>query len=155
MLNRANILQEIKQYFTIDELVCNHTLARWGEDAWQFLDTGYLANLLVLRRDVIQQPMYCNNHKRGVFQRGLRCNICELVKEKDRPYLSAHILGKAGDFSVEGVMGVAAMERVRQRIKLLAVAALPVNLRMEAGVSWLHIDVMPTPNGQKIYEFKA
>jgi hypothetical protein len=154
-MERSAILSEIKQYFDIEELVCNHVLERWGEDAWQFLDTGFLANLLVIRRDVIQRPMYCNNHKRGLHQRGLRCNLCEMVKEKDRPYLSAHILGKAGDFSVEGIGSASAMGRMRSRIKLLAQAALPVPLRMEADVSWLHIDVMPTPSGQKIYEFKA
>lgn len=154
-MDRNTILKEIKQYFDIEELVCDHVLARWGEDAWQFLDTGYLANLLVIRRDVIQRPMYCNNHKRGLHQRGLRCNLCEMVKEKDRPYLSAHILGKAGDFSIEGISGIGGMAGMRSRIKLLAHAALPVPLRMEADVSWLHIDVMPTPSGQKIYEFKA
>lgn len=154
-MERNAILKEIKQYFDIEELVCNHVLERWGEEAWQFLDTGFLANLLALRRDVIQRPMYCNNHKKGVYQRGLRCNLCEMVKEKDRPYLSAHILGKAGDFSIEGISGIGGMAGMRSRIKLLARAALPVPLRMEADVSWLHIDVMPTPSGQKIYEFKA
>lgn len=153
-LDRKAIIEELKQFFDIEELVCNHVLARWGDDAWQFLDTGYLANLLAIRRDIVQRPMFCNNHKRGVYQRGLRCNLCELVKEKDRPYLSAHVLGKAGDFSVEDVAGVKGMEYVRQRIKTLPVA-LPVPLRMEGEVSWLHIDVMPTPNGQKVYIFKA
>jgi hypothetical protein len=153
-MERNAILSEIKQYFDIEELVCNHVLERWGEDAWQFLDTGFLANLLALRRDVIQRPMYCNNHKKGIYQRGLRCNLCELVKEKDRPYLSAHVLGKAGDFSIEGVSGVYQMGLMRGRIKLYPVA-FPVPLRMEADVSWLHVDVMPTPTGQKIYEFKA
>ena len=153
-MERNTILSEIKQYFDIEELVCNHVLERWGEDAWQFLDTGFLANLLALRRDVIQKPMYCNNHKKGIYQRGLRCNLCELVKEKDRPYLSAHIMGKAGDFSIEGVSGVYQMGLMRNRIKLYPVA-FPVPLRMEADVSWLHIDVMPTPAGHRIYEFKA
>lgn len=151
-MDRATILKEIKQYFDIEELVCDHILARWGEGAWQFLDTGYLANLLALRRNVIQQPMFCNNHKKGVHQRGMRCNLCEMVKEKDRPYLSAHILGKAGDFSVEGFSGLVNMDRIRTKIKLLP-AALPVPMRMEKGVTWLHIDVMPTPLGQKVYEF--
>ena len=152
-MDRAKILQEIKQYFDIEELVCDHILARWGEDAWKFLDTGYLANLLVLRRDVIQQPMYCNNHKKGVHQRGMRCNLCELVKEKNTPYLSAHVMGKAGDFSVKEFSGLVNMNRIRTKIRLIP-AAFPVPMRLEKGVTWLHIDVMPTPNGQKIYEFE-
>ena len=153
-MERNDILKEIKQYFDIEELVCDHILARWGEDAWKFLDTGYLANLLVLRRDVIQQPMYCNNHAKGVHQRGVRCNLCQLVKEKTTPYLSAHIMGKAGDFSVQGFSGLVKMDGIRTKIKLLP-AAFPVPMRMEKGVNWLHIDVMPTPGGQKIYEFEA
>ena len=157
VLNRAEILEGIKKYFDIEELVCNHLLEYYKnnpERCWDFLDTGFLANLLAIRRDIIQKPMYCNNHKKGVHQRGIRCNLCELVKEKNRPYLSGHVLGKAGDFSVEGVSDTQHMDRVRQRIKLLPVA-LSVPLRMEAGVSWLHIDVMPTPNGQKVYEFEG
>ena len=36
-MTRNEILTEIKQYFDIDELVCNHTLKKWGANAWQFL----------------------------------------------------------------------------------------------------------------------
>ena len=151
-MNRDQILAEIKQYFDIEELVCNHVLERWGEDAWQFLDTTFLENLLILRRDVIQRPMFCNNHKRKVYQRGLRCNLCELVKEKDRPYLSAHVLGKAGDFSIEGITGTKEMERMRQRVRSL-VPVFTTPIRMEKDVSWLHFDVMPNPYGMKLYEF--
>ena len=156
-LDRASILEGIKQYFDIEELVCDHMLERWKDNperCWDFLDTGFLALLLMLRRDVIQQPMYCNNHKKGVHQRGIRCNMCEMVKEKDYPYMSAHVLGKGGDFSVEGVSGVRAMDYIRKKIKLFS-GMYPVSFRMEAGVSWLHIDVMPTPDGQNIYEFRA
>ena len=156
-MDRDKILAEIKKYFDIEELVCDHVLERWEsntERCWDFLDTGFLANLLAIRRDIIQKPMYCNNHKKGVHQRGLRCNMCEMVKAKDKPYLSGHVLGKAGDFSVEGADGVRKMDFVRQKIKMYPIA-LPIPLRMEAGVSWLHIDVMPTPHGEKVYEFNA
>lgn len=30
-------------------------------------------------------------------------NLCEIVKNKSTPYMSAHILGKAGDFTVIGM----------------------------------------------------
>lgn len=154
IIDRDEILRELKQYFDIEELVCNHVLERWGEDAWQFLDTIFLANLLRLRRDVIQRPMYCNNHKKGVYQRGLRCNMCELVKSKDRPYLSAHVLGKGADFSIEGVVDARDMEYMRKRVRLLPGAFISP-IRMEKDVSWLHFDVMPNPYGQKIYEFEG
>ena len=155
--NREDVLREIKKYFDIEELVCDHMLERWKDDperCWDFLDTNFLAVLLILRRDIIQRPMYCNNHKRGQHQRGIRCNMCEMVKEKNYPYMSAHVLGKGADFSIEGIAGVRAMDSQRKKIRL-AIGYYPVSIRMEAGVSWLHIDVMPTPNGQKIYEFTA
>lgn len=155
--NREDVLREIKKYFDIEELVCDHMLERWKDDperCWDFLDTNFLAVLLILRRDIIQRPMYCNNHKKGVHQRGIRCNMCEMVKEKNYPYMSAHVLGKGADFSIEGIAGVRAMDYQRKKIDL-AIGYYPVPIRMEVGVSWLHVDVMPTPNGQKIYEFTA
>lgn len=151
-LDRQKTLELIKEYFDIEELACNHLLEHYKanpERCWDFLDTGFLADLLVIRRG-LNKAMYCNNHSAGVHQRGLRCNLCELVKEKDRPYLSGHVLGKAGDFTIEGMTAAEA----RKQIKLMA-DKLPVPLRQEADVSWLHIDVMPTPNSQKVYEFKA
>ena len=83
-MDRAKILEAIKQYFAIEELACNHLLEHYEanpERIWDFLDTGFLANLLVIRRG-LNKPMYSNNHSAGVHQRGLRCNLCELVKEK-------------------------------------------------------------------------
>ena len=41
-MTREEILREIKRYFAISELVCDHTFAKFGEAAWQFLDTYLL-----------------------------------------------------------------------------------------------------------------
>ena len=104
-MNRYDIIRELGSYFDIVELVCPHTYNKWKDRSWQFLDTAFLHNLLILRRDIIKQPMYCNNwDKQGQFsQRGLRCNICQIVKDKKDVYLSAHVLGKAGDFDVKSM----------------------------------------------------
>ena len=59
-MDREQILKEIKPYFDIDELVCDHTYAKWGEKSWQFLDTDFLHCLLVIRRDILKVPMYAN-----------------------------------------------------------------------------------------------
>jgi hypothetical protein len=64
--------------------------------------------------------------------------MCELVKEKKKNYLSSHILGKAGDFTVKGLTAKQARERIIQNSHLL-----PCNIRLEDGVTWLHIDVLP------------
>ena len=148
-LDREQIIRELHKYFQIRELVCEHTHSKWGERAWQFLDTNYLACLLVIRRDILQLPMTCNHD--GANQRGLRCNRCELVRDKGSVYLSSHVLGKAGDFTVQGITAQEARSRIRNMAHLL-----PCPIRMEGGVSWLHFDVLPQYGiTDKVYEFTA
>lgn len=148
-MTRAEILAEVKKYFDIDELVCNHTFEKWKQNAWQFLDTDFLHCLLVIRRDIIKKPMYCNGNQ--AHQRGLRCNRCDLVKSKSSNYLSSHILGKAGDFSCPVYKAAQMREMIKANVDLL-----PCPIRMEADVSWLHFDVLPqTGITAKVYEFKG
>ena len=148
-LDREQIIRELHKYFQIRELVCEHTHSEWGERAWQFLDTNYLACLLVIRRDILQQPMTCNHDE--ATQRGLRCNLCQIVKDKDKLYLSSHVLGKAGDFTVKGLTAQEARSRIQNNAHLL-----PCPIRMEGGVSWLHFDVLPQYGiTDKVYEFTA
>lgn len=148
-LRRLTILSEIRQYFDISELVCPHILKKWKDDSWQFLDTDYLHALLVIRRDILKVPMIGNNalHK----QRGMRCNLCDMVKGKKELYLSAHLLGKAGDFTIKGMT-------ISQAIKAIALNEdkLPCNIRIELDVSWLHLDVRSNDKATaKITYFKG
>lgn len=146
-MTRDEIIKALRKYFQVSELVCEHTFAEWGERSWQFLDTNFLHVLLIIRRDILQTPMTCNHS--GANQRGLRCNMCELVFEKSEVYLSSHILGKAGDFTVHGLTAQEARSRIRNNAHLL-----PCNIRMEGGVSWLHFDVLPQYGiNEKVYEF--
>ena len=148
-MERRQILAEIKQFFDVEELVCNHIYAKWGEASWQFLDTAYLHTLLVVRRDILKRPMLCNYG--SSHQRGIRCNLCELVSGKRVVYLSAHVLGKAGDFTVDGMIASEARERIAKNAHLL-----PSPIRMEKDVSWLHFDVLPQSGvTAKVYEFKG
>lgn len=148
-MTRDQIIRELHKFFQIRELVCEHTHSKWGERAWQFLDTAFLHNLLVIRRDILQAPMVCNHGSQ--LQRGLRCNRCGLVAQKGAVYLSSHVLGKAGDFTVQGMTAQEARSRIRNSANLL-----PYPLRMEGGVTWLHIDVLPQFGiNEKIYEFTA
>lgn len=147
MKDREKIIRELHDYFQIAELVCPHTHSAWGERAWQFLDTNYLACLLIIRRDILKVPMVCNT--KTSTQRGLRCNMCDMVKEKKKVYLSAHILGKAGDFTPKGMTAQEARSLIREKANLL-----PCNIRLEEGVTWLHFDVLPQYGvNQKIYGF--
>ena len=59
-MDRNDIIKELGLYFDIVELVCPHTYNLWKDRSWEFLDTGFLHNLLFLRRDIIKQRMYCN-----------------------------------------------------------------------------------------------
>lgn len=148
-MTREEILAGVKKFFSIEELVCDHTYAKWGEQAWQFLDTDFLAALLVIRRDIIRLPMYCNS--KTAHQRGLRCNRCQMVREKSSVYLSSHCLGKAGDFTISGMKAEAARQKIKENAALL-----PCPIRVEGGVSWLHFDVLPQYGiTSKVYEFKA
>ena len=148
-MDRDKIIRELHDYFQVRELVCDHTFSKWGERSWQFLDTDFLHCLLIIRRDILRLPMICNYQ--WVNQRGLRCNRCELVKGKDSVYLSSHILGKAGDFSIEGITAQEARSRIRNNAHLL-----PCPIRMEGGVNWLHFDVLPQYGiDMKVYEFTA
>lgn len=146
-MTRDDIIKALHKYFQVRELVCEHTFSKWGERSWQFLDTNFLRCLLIIRRDILQMPMTCNHA--GANQRGLRCNRCDLVKDKTSVYLSSHVLGKAGDFTIQGMTAQEARSRIRNMANLL-----PCNIRMEGGVSWLHFDVLPQFGvDAKVYEF--
>ena len=148
-MTRDEILTAIQPYFDIGELVCPHTMAKWGEKSWQFLDTDYLHALLVIRRDIIRLPMWCNGN--GKTERGLRCNRCSIVRGKSGVYLSAHCLGKAGDFTITGMSAEKARQTIRANAHLL-----PCPIRMEKDVNWLHFDVLPQYGvTAKVYEFKG
>ena len=104
-------------YFSVKELVCKHVYERYGENAAMFLDEKLIETLNVIREQILCAPMTVNNwHAGGNFtQRGLRCNICELVKSKTdagKLYLSAHMLGKAVDCNVEGMTAEEAVKRL-------------------------------------------
>ena len=74
---------KVKDYFGIKELVCPHVYEIWGESAWQFLDDRMLENLAFIREG-IGKPIVVNNWAKGgeYSQRGLRCCVCALVREK-------------------------------------------------------------------------
>jgi hypothetical protein len=62
--------------------------------------------------------------------------------------MSAHMLGKAVDFDVQGLLA----EEVRQWI-VTHVSWWPYHIRLEKDVSWCHLDVIDFSE-QKVYLFK-
>jgi hypothetical protein len=129
----------MKRNFKIYELVDRETYETFGLHAWRFIDKD-LINVLDFIRNSLDRKITINNwYWSGEFeQRGLRTNVSEIVKDKtmkDELYLSAHVLGKAADFDVEGMSA----EEVR---KWLSENKLPVNVRVENSVNWVHLDTI-------------
>ena len=151
-MTRSEIIEQLKKYFIIQELVCSHTYNRFADRSWQFLDTELLHTLLVIRQN-IGLPIYVNNwDSRGQFsQRGLRCNICQLVKDKttkNQIYLTAHSNGAGIDFDVKGRTAHEVRTWIKQNQSLL-----PYPIRLEEGVTWVHLDIYDPCNGKKINTF--
>ena len=135
-MTRSEIISSLKKYFKVKELVCPHVFKKHGERAWKYLATIYLHTLLVLRRDILQVPLVCNTAT--LTQRGLRCNLCDIVKEKtedDIVYLSAHHLGIGGDLSSPEMTAEEMRQKIEEKQDLL-----PYPIRIEKGVNWLHVD---------------
>ena len=130
----------IKIHFNIKELVCPHVYDKFRDYAWQFFDPRLLDTLLVIREN-IGKHIYVNNWDMGgnFSQRGLRCNICPLIKEKtalEKLYMTAHNQGMGVDFDVKGMVA----EDVRKWIKDNQIL-LPHPVRLEEDVNWVHLDV--------------
>ena len=149
--DRDAIIQSLKRYFSITELVCPDVYKKFNERAWQFFTTDALYGLLLLRETILCRPMYLNSYKKGRTQRGLRCNLCALVKGKATVYLSQHVFGNAWDFDVEGMTA----EQARQEIKKKA-HLFPCQIRLEKDKSWVHIDFLSMYGiTSKVYEFNG
>lgn len=149
---RADIINELKNYFTLSELVCPHALQSFVDKAWQFFRTEQLHNLLVVRRDILKVPITINNYPKGSFtQRGLRCNLCRIVKDKtsnSQIYLSAHTTGAAFDFDAQGLTA--------DQVRILLIEnheLMPYPFRLERNVSWVHLDSYDPCNGNFVNMF--
>jgi len=86
---RQKIINDLKEYFDIRELVEKSVFKKYGDNAWFIFDTDTLHTLLILREE-IDKPITINNwHKGGQFiQRGYRSNLSEIIKNKASLYVS-------------------------------------------------------------------
>lgn len=147
-------MNNIKEYFCIEELVDKEVYNKYGDAAWKFIDEMLIECILVVREE-LGKPMTINNWKWGgqFSQRGLRHNMSPMVQKKTRMYLSAHMFGKAVDFDVEGMTAV----EVREWIVANA-DKFPCKIRLERNmkgkpISWVHLDIMSDPSKGKVYQF--
>lgn len=147
-MSRQEIIKKLKEYFKVSELVCNHIYSKFGEQSWMFLSTQLLHTLLVLRTEIVNLPMVVNTS--DLKQRGMRCNMCPLVKGKTSAYLSAHVTGNGVDFTCSAKSA----EDIRTMIKDNQ-DKLPYPIRLEKDVTWVHVDVYDQGFYNKITEFKG
>lgn len=146
-MKRNELINEVKKYFQLKELVCPHCINTYGDKAWQFLSTELLSTIYTLRTKVIKVPMIVNSGS-TYTQRGLRCNMCALVKEKTKLYMSAHCLGKALDFHTKEYTP----EQCRQLIKD-NIGMFEYPIRLEEDVNWVHVDTYTLNDNEKLVTF--
>lgn len=132
----------VPKHFVTQELVPPTFYQKYGEASIRYIDPR-LSDVVAEVRAWIGKPMTINNWHRG----GQR--IWSGLRTADSPYYrsgSAHSFGMAFD-----AVGDWVPETVRQAIidrKLI----LPHRVRLEMGISWLHIDVMAV--GEEVETFK-
>lgn len=149
-----NDLEELKKYFDVEELFGPKEVKRDGQRCWRYLSPAFVQCLLIIRRDILQVPMYCNNWKLGgkFSERGFRNNLCSTVKSKTDKgilYISPHMLGMALDFDAKGMTAEEARNKIVKNVDLL-----PFPIRLESGVSWVHMDTY-FEGDKKVHLFSA
>lgn len=153
-MTRNKLIDKLKENFKIQELVCSHCYEKFKDKSWQFLSTEILSTLYTLRYDIFNRPIVINTWamKGTLSQRGLRCNRCSLVKDKKKIYLSAHQLGKALDFNVEGYTTEGAYQKIKDNVDKFE---YPIRLESNT-TTWLHIDCyQPVDSEADLIEFKG
>ncbi len=156
-MERAELIQEVKKYFQIQELVSEAVYKKHGETAWFIFQTEILVCLLLIRVGT-GQPITINTwHKGGRFdERGYRDNLSEIVASKtdnDQLYTSGHVLGIALDFTVKGMTANAVRKWIVENKDMF-----PCKIRLERKyrgefISWVHIDTKYYDKNPKVYLF--
>lgn len=145
----------IKDYFDIKELVCPDVYEKFGLYSWQFFDPRLLEVMLVVREKT-GLPMVVNNWGKGgnLTQRGLRCHLCPMMKEKTRLeklYMTAHSFGMAWDFNV---VGQTVEETHRWIVNNQILLPHPIRLEEPDGINRVHLDTR-SDGFRKITWFKG
>lgn len=158
MRTQYEILEELKENFSIDEFVDETVYNKYGEKAWRFFDMRLLHTMVIIRK-YIGRRITINSWKwgGGFSQRGLRTNISQLVRTKNYLYLSAHLRGAAVDFDVEGMTASEVRAWIKENEDLLPYHVRLENILLSTGheISWVHLDVDYEPSNPKVYLFNV
>lgn len=122
------------------EIYCNE------EFGWDML-CDQLKETIDAIRELLKVPLTCNDWARGGHRKncGYRTQSCAIGAR-----FSAHKQGMAADL----ISNKMTAQQMRQLIHDSA-DKLPYKIRIEANVSWLHVDVRTAGQTIKIKEFKA
>ena len=128
------------KYFKIQELVSENVYKKYGEKAWEFIDTR-LIKVLDLLREHFGKPVTINNWCFGgtLHQRGLRANKDEIVTSKKDYYISQHCLGKAVDFNVKGLSAQEVYQEILDNKDKFYLISRIENIKDTP--TWVHIDI--------------
>lgn len=118
------------------------------EELWCLIDDNLKEVLDFIREYIVKAPLTCNNWHLGGERvaSGYRDRNCPVGAKH-----SQHKEGRAADL----ICSKYTAEQMRQMI-LASQYDLPHYIRMEDGVSWLHVDTKPRDyKGDKVYLFTA
>lgn len=155
-MDSKQLYREFLDYFKLEEVFREDVLIQYGRNTNLLLsrfDPRLLETMVFIRKEL--GPITINNYLWGgdLDERGFRDNDGPMVRGKGRPYLSAHVIGAAFDFDVEGMTA----NEVRAWLKDNS-DKLPYKIRLErkyngSYILWVHLDVCDEPDNPKVYEF--
>lgn len=156
-MSRGEIIEQVKVYFKIQELVSKEVYEKYGDASWFVLQTGALVCLLLIRVG-IGKPITVNTwHKGGRYdERGYRDNLGPIVVGKTvsgELYVSGHVLGCAFDFKVKGWSACEVRTWIEENAEIF-----PCKIRLERQlngkpITWVHIDTKYYEDNPKVYLF--
>ena len=142
----------IIDFFDLNEVFCPEVCKKYGDFAWNFMDSKLLIVMEALRMR-LNKSIYVNDYAvhGKLTQRGFRCVQCQLQKDvfqKGDLFTDPHALGKAWDFSVEGLVASEVREYIIKNKNLW-----PYPIRLEDNVSWCHLDTLNNSGTDKVILF--
>lgn len=158
-MDRFDIIDELRNYFAIHELVGPRTFNKYGDRAFRFFSTEALYALLITRKN-LDRKMTINNWKWGgkFSQRGLRTNVQNLFRQMFKSfklYLSGHVLGEAFDFDVEGMTAPEVRQWIQDNQHLYPMKIRLENLKNGKPINWTHLDTIQEEHNPKVYLFNV
>lgn len=137
------------KYFKLRELLPKE-IYKNEDEGWDLIDERLLITADIVR-GIVGVPLICNTWYTG-GTRGYSCARIPACKEYSKgSYHSVREDRKV--MAIDVVSNIMSAEKMRQKIKE-NMDKLPYPIRIEKGVSWLHVDVAEK-KGYKVYEFTA